>query len=100
VKDNFCEELEYSYVFHNFPKYHMKLMLGEFSIKVGKEDIFKQAIRNESIHEISNNYGVRVVTLPHPKISLSKVQYYHIVPFINLHGHVLIERFTIKLTIF
>jgi hypothetical protein len=66
-------------------------MLGEFSVKLGKEDIFKPTIRNESIHEISNDNGVRVVTLPHPKISLSKVQCSHIVAFINLRGHVLME---------
>jgi len=40
---------------------HMKILLGDFSAKVGREDIFKSTIRNESLHEISNNNGVRVV---------------------------------------
>jgi hypothetical protein len=33
VKDSFYEELEC--VFDKFPKYHMKILLGEFSAKVG-----------------------------------------------------------------
>jgi hypothetical protein len=59
VKDSFYKELER--VFDKFPKYHMKFLLGNFNIKVGKEDIFKPTIGNESLHEISNDNGVRVV---------------------------------------
>jgi exonuclease III len=39
IKDMFYEELEQ--VFHKFPKYHMKILLGDFNAKVGREDIFK-----------------------------------------------------------
>jgi hypothetical protein len=39
----------------------MKILLGDFNAKVGREDIFKQTIGNESSHEISNDNGVRVV---------------------------------------
>jgi hypothetical protein len=42
VKDTFYEELEC--VFDKFPKYHMKILLGYFSAKVGREDIFKLTI--------------------------------------------------------
>jgi hypothetical protein len=28
-------------VFDKFPKYHMKIPLGDFNAKVGREDIFK-----------------------------------------------------------
>jgi hypothetical protein len=38
VKDSFYEELER--VFDKFPKYHMKILLGDFNAKVGREDIF------------------------------------------------------------
>jgi exonuclease III len=37
VKDSFYEELER--VFDTLPKYHMKILLGDFNAKVGKEDI-------------------------------------------------------------
>jgi hypothetical protein len=59
VKDSFYEELER--VFDKFPKYHMKILLGDFNAKVGWEDIYKPTIGNESLHEISNDNGVRLV---------------------------------------
>jgi endonuclease/exonuclease/phosphatase family metal-dependent hydrolase len=39
----------------------MKIILGDFNAKVGRENIFKPMIGNESLHEISNDNGVRVV---------------------------------------
>jgi hypothetical protein len=39
----------------------MKILLGDFNAKVGTEDIFKPKIGNESLHETSNDNGVRVV---------------------------------------
>jgi hypothetical protein len=39
----------------------MKILLGDFNAKVGREDIFKPTIGNESSHKISNDNGVRVV---------------------------------------
>jgi hypothetical protein len=55
VNDSFYEELEC--VFDKFPKYHMKILLGDFSAKVGREDIFKPTVGNESLHKISNDKG-------------------------------------------
>jgi exonuclease III len=60
VKDSFYEELEC--VFDKFPKYHIKILLGDFNAKVGREDIFKPTIWNESLHEISNDNGVTLVS--------------------------------------
>jgi exonuclease III len=60
IKNRFYEELEQ--VFDKFPRYHMKILLGDFNAKVGREDIFKPTIGNESLHEISNDNGVRVVS--------------------------------------
>jgi hypothetical protein len=48
-------------MFDTFPKYHMKILLGDFNAKESREDIFKPTIGNECIHEISNNNGVRLV---------------------------------------
>jgi exonuclease III len=59
TKDSFYEELEV--VFDQFPKYQMKIVLGDFNAKVGREDIFKPTIGNESLHETSNDNRVRVV---------------------------------------
>jgi hypothetical protein len=35
----------------------MKLLLGGFNAKAGREDIFKPTVENESLHEISNDNG-------------------------------------------
>jgi exonuclease III len=56
VKDSFYEELECA--FDKFLKYHTKILLGDFNVKVGKKDIFKPTIGNESLHEISTDNGV------------------------------------------
>ena len=58
-KDSFYVELEQ--VFDNFPKYHMKILLGDFNAKVEREKIFKPTIGNESLHQGSNDNGVRIV---------------------------------------
>jgi hypothetical protein len=36
VKDSLYEELERA--FDKFPKYHMKILLGDFNAEVGRED--------------------------------------------------------------
>jgi hypothetical protein len=58
-KDSFYEEL--GRVFDQFPRYDTKIILGDFNAKVGKENIFKPTIGNESLHEISNDNGVRII---------------------------------------
>jgi exonuclease III len=45
-KDSFYEELEQ--VFDHFPKYHMKILLGDFNAKLGREDTFKPTIGYEA----------------------------------------------------
>jgi exonuclease III len=44
IKDRFYEELEY--VSDKLPKYHMKILLGDFNAKVGKKDISKPTMGN------------------------------------------------------
>ena len=58
-KDSFYEELEQ--VFDHLPKYHMKILLGDFNAKVGRENIFRPTIGKESLHQDSNDNGVRLV---------------------------------------
>ena len=60
-KDSFYEELEQ--VFDHFPKYHMKILLGDFNAEVGRENIFKPTIGQERVHQDSNDNGVRLVNL-------------------------------------
>jgi hypothetical protein len=76
-KDSFYEGLEH--VFYHFPKYHLKILLGEKKKKVGTESIFKSTIGNENLHQYSNDNGFRIVHFPtsknivvkHPKMFVS-----------------------------
>jgi hypothetical protein len=66
-KDSIYEELEQ--VFDHFPEYHKKILLGVFNAKAGRESIFKPTIRNDSLHQDSNDNGVRIVRFPHKRSS-------------------------------
>jgi hypothetical protein len=59
MRDIFNEELEL--VSDKFPKYRMKMMLGDFSARVGREEIFKRTTGKYSFHEILNVNEVKVV---------------------------------------
>jgi hypothetical protein len=61
MKNTFYEEL--GSVFDKFPKYHMTIFLGDFSPKIGREDIFKPTIGNESLYKISNDNGIRILNI-------------------------------------
>jgi hypothetical protein len=63
MKNKFYEELEY--VFDKFPKYHMKIWVGDFNAKVDRKDTFKPTTANESLQEISNDNGVYSSKLCH-----------------------------------
>ena len=39
----------------------MKIILGDFNVKLGRENVFKPKIWNESLHQDSNDNGVRIV---------------------------------------
>jgi hypothetical protein len=63
VNDSFYEEL--GCVFDQFRRYDMKILLGDFNAKAGREDIFKPTIRNESPYGITNDNEVRVGNFKH-----------------------------------
>ena len=58
-KDSFYKELEQ--ILDHFPKYHMKILLGDFNAKMGRENTFKQTIGNKRLRQGSNDNGVRIV---------------------------------------
>jgi hypothetical protein len=61
---------------------HMIILLGDHNAKVGREDIFKPTIGNESYHEISNDIGVRVVNFATSKNLIVKSTMF---PHRNIH---------------
>jgi hypothetical protein len=74
----------------------MKILFGDFNAKVGREDIFKPTIGNESSHEISNDNGVRVVNHATSKNLVAKAPCSAIAAFINTPGPLLMERHTTR----
>jgi len=50
----------------------MKILLGDFNAKVGTENIFKPTIGNESLHQDSNDNGVRIVNFSTSKTLVVK----------------------------
>jgi exonuclease III len=92
IKDSFYEEL--GLVFDQFPRYDMKILLCDFNARVGREDIFKPAIGNESSHEISNDNGIRVVNVATSENLVVKSTMFPIAASINTPGPLLTERRT------
>jgi endonuclease/exonuclease/phosphatase family metal-dependent hydrolase len=80
IMDSFYEELEQ--VFDQFPRYHMKILLGDFNAKEGREDIFKPINGNKSVHKASNDNSVRVVNFSTSKNLLKST-----FPQCNIHKH-------------
>jgi hypothetical protein len=75
-------------------------ILLDFNAKVGREDNFKPTIVNESLHEISNDNGVRVLSFAASKNLTVKSTMF---PHRNIHKVTwtfLMRGLTIKLTIF
>jgi hypothetical protein len=89
--------MELEHVFDKFPKYHMKILLGDFNAEVGKEDFFKLTVGCESLHEISNDNGVRLVNFATSKKSHSQT---YDVPTSHILGRLQVGKPTLRLTIF
>jgi hypothetical protein len=96
--DSFYEELEH--VFDKFPKYHIKILLGDFNAKVDREGIFKPTIRNESLHKISSDNGVRLLNFATSKSLRVKNTMSPIATSINILGPLQMGKPTIRVPIF
>jgi hypothetical protein len=80
----------------------MKIVLGDFNAKVGREDIFKPTIGNEWLHEISNEDRLtNFVTFKNPIVKRTMFQYRNIYKYTwtspdgktyNQINHILIDR--------
>jgi hypothetical protein len=81
----------------SIPSVPHKNSVRRFQGKSRGRRYFKLTIRNKSLHEISNDSGVRVVNCTTSKIDLSRVQYPYIVTFINTLGLLITGKCTIIL---
>jgi hypothetical protein len=82
IKASLYEEL--GRVFDQFHMYNIKIILGNFNAKVGRENIFKPTIGNESSHEISKDNGVRVVNFATSKNLVVRSTMF---PHLNIHKY-------------
>ena len=77
----------------------MKILLGDFNAKVGRENNFKPTIGQKSLHQNNNDNGVRLVNFATSKNLVVKST---IFPrrniFINISGPLLMVKITTRLT--
>jgi len=50
-------------VLDNIPRESIKIVVGDFNAQVGRENIFKPIVGKESLHQESNNNGMRLISL-------------------------------------
>ena len=60
----------------------MKIILGDFNAKMGRENIFKPTVGNESLHQDSNDNDVRIVNFATSKNLVVKSTMF---PHQNIH---------------
>lgn len=58
-KDAYYEKLGKTY--HELPAHDIKLVIGDFNAKVGKEEVFRPTIGKYSLHETTNENGQRMI---------------------------------------
>jgi hypothetical protein len=68
----------------NYKRFLIILLLGDFNEKVGREETFKPPLGNESLHQDSNDNGVRVV---HFATSKNLVAMSIMFPHRNIHKY-------------
>jgi len=61
----------------------MKILLGDFNAKVGREIIFKPTTGQESLHQDSNDNGVRLVNFTSKNLVVKST----IFPHRNIHKY-------------
>jgi hypothetical protein len=66
VEDSFYEAL--GRVFDQVPRYDMKILLGDFNVKVGRENIFKPTMETRVYMKLVMTLVLEQSTLPHLKI--------------------------------
>ena len=94
-KENFYEELEH--VFDHFPKYLMKIALGNFNIKLWIRNIYKPTIENESLYQESYDNSVRIVNFATSKNLVVKRKMFPHRNFISTPRPVLMGRLKTRL---
>ena len=64
---------------------------------MGRENIFKPTVANESLHQVSNDNGVRIVNVATSKNLVVKSTMFQHQTFMSTPGPLLMERLTTRL---
>ncbi|XP_008179458.1 craniofacial development protein 2-like [Acyrthosiphon pisum] len=81
-KDKFYEEL--AEVYDRLPRHSIKIFLGNFNAKIGRETMYRPLIGKESHHEYSNDNGTRLINMAMSKeLGISSTYF----PRKNIHKH-------------
>ena len=59
IKEEFYSLLEQN--INQTARSNIKIILGDFNAKVGTEDIYNPTIGNESLHNETNNNGIKII---------------------------------------
>jgi hypothetical protein len=59
AKDQFYEQLEWAYA--TCPSHDVKLVIGDANVKVGRKTVHQPTIVKRSLHESTNENGLRLV---------------------------------------
>ena len=100
-KDSFYEEFEK--VCDQISKYSMKIILVDCNAKVGRANIINRIVGNDSLHQDSNDNGVRIVHFSHKNRIFKSTMFphgnFHECTWPSINGnthkqidHILIER--------
>jgi len=82
TKNDFDSQLET--VYDSIPSNIIKVVMGDFNAKVGREQWFRPVFGNESLHNISNDNGERLISFATTKgMTISSTQFQHK----NIHKH-------------
>jgi hypothetical protein len=74
----------------------MKILLGDFNAKLGRDDIFKPTTGNETLHQDNNDNDVRIVNFATSKdLVVTSTMFPH--RNINTPGPLLMGKFTNRL---
>ena len=76
IKESFYDKLEQTY--DNAPQHDIKMVIGDFNAKIGKEVAFRPTIGKESLHEETNNNGLRLIDFASGKhMTVSSTKFPH-----------------------
>jgi hypothetical protein len=95
MRDSFYEEL--GRVFAKPPEYNVKILLGNFNYKIGKENFFKPTIGNENLTKVVMIMVLRATNFCHIQTLIVKSTMFILRNINKCIGHLLMERLTTKL---